>query len=268
MIKSWLNESPRKEGLYKKFSVIDLSENSCDRTTIISYLAKKLIIHIEDPAWLKKRLGSMGEENFKVFIADQILPHPKIKFSPRQSLLAEIMTAEILEELRGALLPMYKLRHKEKKDQAMRGKADVVTCKLNENDKPVISFVEVKSNSRYDKQIAKKAYEGLPIKMEDIPETITFFSKKLFIEDKYDLADKFDTALEDPDSYYRDYQIFLIFEKNKWKEDILEVLDDIKVKLPDLIVNVVLIDSLKELVDHTYKLAPEGAVEVCSNGKE
>ena len=72
----------------------------------------------------------------------------------------------------------------------------------------------------------------------------------------------FDKAIRDPKSYSKDFHIFLIFEKDKWKEDILKNLDNIQVELPNLTLNVVLINSLKDLIKETYSLVPEVTEEV------
>ncbi|GAA5818153.1 MAG: Pseudogene of conserved hypothetical protein [Methanobrevibacter sp. CfCl-M3] len=176
-------------------------------------------------------------------------------FSSKQSMWGEIIVGSVLEEVKKHLLPAYKLRHREVRDKAMRGKADLVSCKF-ENDRPIIIFTEVKSKRTYnktkDENICTKAYESLEKNDVESPEMINHISDYLEKEDKYDLMDIFDEAIRNPKSYSREFNIFIVMEKSIWDEIILENLNENELKLFDLSINILLIDSLKELVENSY----------------
>lgn len=157
------------------------------------------------------------------------------------------------------------MRYKELRNRAMGGKADVIACKILAN-KPVIIFAEVKSKITYDKEIAKKAYEGLASNNVEVPEIVDYISKRLEDRGKYRLVAIFDKAIRDPRSYSKDFHIFLIFERDKWREEILDFLDGIEIKSPNLTLNVVKINSLKDLIKETYLLVPKVAEEVVYSG--
>lgn len=93
-----------------------------------------------------------------------------------------------------------------------------------------------------------------------------YISKRLEDRGKYRLVAIFDKAIRDPRSYSKDFHIFLIFERDKWREEILDFLDGIEVKSPNLTLNVVKINSLKDLIKETYSLVPRVAEEVVYSG--
>jgi len=269
MINKWLKEVKRVNTHYSKFSVIDLTENDMQEELkeLKKFLANQILIHLDYPERLRRIYKDEPKDKLRKHILDLILPKKDVHFNPEQSFLGEIVTADILEKIRKAILPIYKLRYKESRDRAMRGKTDVIACKILAN-RPIIIFAEVKSKITYDKKIAKKAYEGLVLNNIEVPEILDYISRRLEDRDEYNLVCLFDKAIRDPKSYSKDFHIFLIFEKDKWKEKILEILDTIEIKLPGLTLNVVLIDYLKDLFKETYSLVPEVAEEIVYNEQE
>lgn len=269
MINKWLKEVKRVNAHYTKFAVIDLTENDMreELKELKKFLANLILIHLDYPERLRRIYKDEPNDKLRKYISDLVLPNKNVLFNPEQSFLGEIVTAEILEKIRKAILPIYKLRYKESRDRAMRGKADVIACKILAN-RPIIIFAEVKSKITYDKKIAKKAYEGLVLNNIEVPEIVDYISRRLEDRDEYNLVSLFDKAIRDPKSYSKDFHIFLIFEKDKWKEKILEILDTIEIKLSNLTLNVVLINSLKDLIKETYSLVPEVAEEVVYSEQE
>jgi hypothetical protein len=269
MINKWLKEVKRVNTHYSKFSVINLTENDMkeELKELKKFLANRILIHLDYPERLRRIYRDKPNDKLRKHVSDLILPNKNVSFNPEQSFLGEILTAEILEKIRKAILPIYKLRYKELKDRAMRGKADVLACRIFAG-KPVLIFAEVKSKITYKKKIAEEAYRELVLNNVEVPEIVDYISKRLEDRDEYNLANLFDKAIVDSKSYSKDFHIFLIFEKNKWKEDILENLDNIQVELPNLTLNVVLINSLKDLIKETYSLVPEVAEEIVYNEQE
>jgi len=267
MINKWLKEVKRVNTNYSKFAVIDLTENNIQEELkeLKKFLANQILIHLGSIKRLRDMYKNKPKDKLGKYVSDCILPKKCAHFNPEQSFLGEILTAEILEKIRKAILPIYKLRYKELRNKAMRGKADVIACNLL-GDKPRIIFAEVKSKITYKKKIAEEAYKGLIKNNVKVPEIVDYISRRLENDDKYDLASLFCKAIINPNFYSKDFHIFLIFEKDKWKEDILKKLNDIEIKLPNLTLNVVLISSLKDLIKETYSLVPEVAEEIVYNG--
>ena len=264
MIDKWLKEEKRVKTTYSKFVVIDLTENDI-RKELKKFLANQILIHLDYPERLRRIYKDEPKDNLRKHVLEHILPNKHEPFNPEQGFWGEVVTAEILQKTRRAILPCYRLRYKELRDMAMRGKADVIACKILSN-RPTIIFAEVKSKITYDKKIAKKAYEGLASNNVEVPEIVDYISKLLEDRGKYRLVAIFDKAIRDPRSYSKDFHIFLIFERDKWREEILDFLDGIEIKLPNLTLNVVKINSLKDLIKETYLLVPEVAEEVVYSG--
>jgi hypothetical protein len=272
MIEDWLKRDERHTGI-PKFFIFDLTEDNLDNLDDLKkFLAKQVLIHLANPSRLIRIFKSRPVDELTDHIINSKLPPEDARFSPKQSFWAEILSAEISERMDEFMLPIYKLRYKDSRDKAMRGKADVLACKIVE-DKPIIIFSEVKSKSVYispkeSKKLATEAFDGVCSNNTDFPEIVDYISER--IEDlpdnnpnKYFLMDLFDNAVIHPTSYTKDFRIFFIFEKEKWKEECLEIFDIEKIKeLPTLTINIVLIDYLKDLIDNTYLLVPKAAKEI------
>lgn len=267
MINKWLKEEKRVNTHYSKFSVIDLTENDMQEEVkeLKRFLANRILIHLGSIERLRDMYKDEPKDKLGKYVSDCILPEKGACFNPEQSFLSEIITAEILEKIRKAILPIYKLRYKELRNKAMRGKADVIACNLL-GDKPRIIFAEVKSKITYKKKIAEEAYKGLIKNNVEVPEIVDYISKILENDDEYNLASLFCKAIINPSFYSKEFHIFLIFEKGKWKEDILKNLNAIEIELPNLTLDVVLINSLEDLIEETYLLVPEVAEEIVYNG--
>lgn len=187
----------------------------------------------------------------------------------------EIVSAEILNVFRNHLIPIYKLRYKEKKDQAMRGEADVVTCYLD--DTPlIIAFSEVKTkgnikqNGFYEyKKEMKKAEKELLKDNVDKPEILDYIHRILYTKNKNNsLFQIFDDAIKNPNSYKKEFHIFMIMEKNRWDEQIIEFFKENITELPNLIINIVLINSLNELIGETYEIILDIAEDIINDFEE
>ena len=186
----------------------------------------------------------------------------------------EIISAEILNVFRKHLIPFYRLRHKEKQNQSMRGEADVVTCYLD--DTPlIIAFTEVKTKGNIEqtgfyeyKKEMKNAEKELLKDNVDKPEILEYVHKILSYDDKYELLQKFDDAIKNPNSYKKEFHIFMIMEKNRWGDQIIEFFKEKSTELPNLTINIVLIDSLNELIDETYEIILDIAEDIINDFKE
>lgn len=236
------------------------------------FLANKMFIHLEDLNKFKRRLNGESLEEIEKYLANFVLPDPKADFNPRQGFWAEIVSAEILESLNNHILPAHKLRYKELKDAAMRGKADVVTCKID-NGHPEINFSEVKSKSVYispkeSEKLAKEACKGVFKNDRDYPEILKLIADKHEIEnpEDYDLIQIFDEAMKNPESYSKNFHIFFLFDEKTWKDECLDFFDKKKMRnKPNLTIHIFLINSFKELVGDTYSLIPIIAEEIANN---
>ena len=156
----------------------------------------------------------------------------------------------------------------------MRGETDVVTCDLNDNPL-IISFTEVKTkgdiknNGFYEyKEEMKKAEKGLLNNNVNHPEILDYICRRLYDEKKYELSQKFDEVFKNPNSYNKEFNIFMVMEKKRWGERIIEFFKENITKLPNLTINIVLINSLNELIDETYEIILDIAEDVINDFQE
>jgi len=267
MLHNWLTEEENKSHSHK-FFVIEIIEkdNFTDAVKLRKFIAEQILNHLDYPDRIKRIFSNQPIENLENHILNVLIPPKNAPFHPQISFWGEILVAVYLEKIKALILPVLKLRYRELYNRAMAGKADVLCCDVSTNN-PIIFFSEVKTKTSYDKSkdisIAKKAFDGISSNNVPNPEIVDYISKRLEEKDEYDLMDLFDKFIIDPDSYSKNFQIFLVFDKNQWDEDILEYVDNnVNVNLPNLTINVVLIDSLRDLIDESYSIVLEVAKEV------
>ncbi len=235
-------------------------------------IAKRILISLGDPENIKF-MCELDEINLKDYVIDHVIPDKDNKkiIYPRKSTWGEIIAAEILKDIRGHFIPIYRLRHKNKRNSAMQGGADVVTCVGSEKDF-YISLSEVKakgdlkSRGVYDYRIeVEKAYNHLKDTNIDEPEIIDHMIKILRFERKFELAKIFRGYFKNFKKSNKEFHIFMIMEKSRWGEDILRLFKNETIELPNLSINIFLINNLNQLINRTYETIPEIAEEVVYN---
>lgn len=82
------------------------------------------------------------------------------------------------------------------------------------------------------------------------------------------MLQKFDEAFNNPKSYKKEFHIFMVIEKDRWGEQIINFFKENITQLPNLTINIVLINSLNELIDETYKTILDIAEEVINDFEE
>ena len=230
MLKLWIEENKlEKEDYPNKMEFYEFEEKIEITAEIKKNISKKVLLSLYDPEYLKIRFNNLNSDEIKKDLKESLLPDENALFHPQKSMWGEIVSAEILNVFRNHLIPIYKLRYKEKKDQAMRGEADVVTCYLD--DTPlIIAFSEVKTkgnikqNGFYEyKKEMKKAEKELLKDNVDKPEILDYIHRILYTKNKNNsLFQIFDDAIKNPNSYKKEFHIFMIMEKNRWGEQIIE----------------------------------------------
>ena len=276
MLKLWIEENKKEKLDYpNKMEFYEIQEKIEITREIKEDISKRVLLNLEDPGYLKFEFNDYNSEEIKKFLKDSILPNENAQFNPKKSLWGEIISAEILNVFRKHLMPIYKLRYKEKKDQAMRGSADVVTYYYNENHL-IFSFSEVKTKGNIRKKgfyeyknEMKKAEEGLLNNNDNnkTPEILVYICRRLYDLKRYDLLQIFDDAIKS-NNYKKEFHIFMIMEKRRWGEQIINFFKEKNTELPNLTINIVLINSLNELIDETYEIILEIAEDMINDFKK
>lgn len=275
MLKLWIEENKKEKPNYpNKMEFYEYQEKIEITDEIKIDISKRVLFGFASHKFLKGRFNNLTSEEIKECLIESILPEKNAKFYPQKSMWGEIIAVEILNVFKHHLIPFYRLRHKEKQNQAMRGEADVVTCYLGSNPL-IIAFTEVKTKgnikdkyiSSYKKEM-RNAEKELVKDNVDKPEILEYMYKILNYDDKYDLLEKFDDAIKNPDSYKKEFHIFMIMEKCRWEEKIIDFFKKETTELPNLTINIVLINSLNELIDETYEIILEIAEDVVNDFKD
>ena len=272
MLRLWIEENKIEKPDYpNKIEFYGFQEKIEITAEIKKDISKRILLGLRDPQSLKLRFDSLSSDEIRECLIDSILPNKKAPFHPQKSMWGEIISAEILSEFKNHLIPFYRLRHKEKQNQAMRGEADVVTCYFDD-DSLIISFTEVKTKGdiegsgyyEYKKEMQNAEKELLKDNVEK-SEILEYIHEKLFYDDKCGLLHKFDEAIKNPDSYKKEFHIFMIMEKNRWGEQIINFFKEDSTELPNLTIDIVLINSLNDLIDETYEIILDIAEDVIND---
>ena len=264
MINKWISEEIRNPCKYC-FSIIDITELDDISDDVKKYISEFILSSFRNIEHLKRRYKDKSVAELKKYIGNNIFAPNDDAFGKnvRQGDWGEIIAALILKDVRGFILPVSKLRSKVNHEKSMFG-TDVFAIKEDSDgniDKLV--YCESKTRRTYSKNIGEEAYNSLyKDKGESLTQIIDFISKIYFEKGNYELADKYDEIFHNIENYEKEFQIFLVFEKSIWKEDILKTLHDLPPDIQNLHVNVLLIDNLKDVIEHTYNMTLEVGEEL------
>lgn len=264
MIKKWINEVPRKPCPYC-YSVIDITELDEISDDVKRYISEFILSSFRNIEHIKRRYKDKPVEKLKEYIANNIFAPNDDAFGKnvRQGDWGEIISALVLKDFRGLVLPVFKLRWKVNHEKSMFG-TDVFAVKEDEHGNiHKLIYCESKTRRTYSKSVGEEAYNSLyKDNGESLSQIIDFISKVYFEKGNFAISDKYDEIFNNIDKYKKEFQIFLILEKSIWNEEVLKTLHDIPPELHDLHVNVLLIENLKDVIEHTYNMSIEVGEEL------
>lgn len=271
-MQDWLEEKERIcSGL--NFKVIDISEKDEISDSLERQIAFELLQAFYPLEGLKRRIKNMPLENIENFVKKIFSPHRQgYDSSVRAGDWGEVFSGLYLQQIKKHVIPLYKIRYKHRNNKSVQ-MLDLLTFKENDNS---IHFNEIKTrssalkdmkkngvtiaNSKYD--VAKNAYEELIAEYNaDTPLIYSFISRMFDNNQNYDLADQFDEYIK-ANNNNKKGNIFLLFEKKYWDNEIIDKLNTVEIEIKDLKVIVILINDLKSLIETTYQLTIDIAKEL------
>jgi len=247
-----------------KFPVIDVIEGVEITEDILDYLAREIVLAHGSPTMIKHECRRLiaDVKNVKLnvvkdYIEQEILPsidRPQARIGN----FGEILAAIFLVESEGFWFPIYKLRYREKKDWSMR-LTDLCLVKKVGVTKPLFCFGEVKTKSvSCNVKLGVEGHDSLAKDnaLED-PEVLRFLCTQLYEMGKLDEAFFLSEIRLDLTPYDTRHDLFLIHNKEDWREEILEKLANhgLNKNLIDFSVKVILISQLKNVIDKAYARA-------------
>ena len=272
MIEDWLKYKEKKNTEYL-FRLIHITENqSPPDDNLIKYLQEKILLSYRTLDFYKFHLDeTVTEDEIRKYVIEKVIPKDENQFdrNVRQGDWGEVLAALIVSKFQDLEVPINKLQWKFNKDKAVFG-TDLLA--FNKGDKiEDIYYYEIKTrlnpNNKETKNgeshyIAVWAYRSLEKDKQSPTESIADFLERLYIEKgDYDTASKFKDIVKNPHNYNRKFELFLIIEKSKFIDEILQELNDLPPKLNPLNVTIVFIDNLGDLVKKTWQDIENGLIE-------
>jgi hypothetical protein len=271
-MQNWLEENERNCSDLK-FKVIDISEKNEISDSLERQIAFELLQAFYPLDGLKRRIKNKSQDDIEKFVKNLFSPNRRgYDSSVRTGDWGEVFSGLYLQQIKEHVIPLYKIRYKHRNNKSIQ-MLDLLTFKENDNS---IHFNEIKTrssalkdmqkngitiaNSKYD--VAKNAYEELISEYNaDTPLIYSFISRMFDNNQNYDLADQFDEYIKTNNNNKKG-NIFLLFEKKYWDNEIINKLNNVEIEIKDLKVIVVLINDLKSLIETTYQLTIDIAREL------
>ncbi|MGG3889603.1 Hachiman antiphage defense system protein HamA [Metabacillus fastidiosus] len=260
MIRDWLIHSNRSNHRYK-YNIIDVSETDIRAETAFPlWLATELLLAYKNPNHLKRRYSKRGKAELRDYLINEVFPPltTVIDKNVRRGDWGEIVTSLILRDIGQLETALIKLRYKLNRKKSSFG-IDVFGVQLDKAGKVCgLCVCETKTKITYDKKIGIKAHDSLFSNDTSAIITISDFMSTLYYnEGKLELSDQFDEIVLQKANFPTNHHVFLVHEKNKWNEDILVELDNLQGLKQGFNVNVLLIDDLDHLANHSFSLIPD-----------
>lgn len=272
MLSKWLEEKTRDKHPYT-FNVCDISEKNRVDEEILDYLSKKTLISYRSIKSLKKTFSSKPAKELKKYLKKYVFPsvqeivkngEKRIRKNVRKGDLGEIITALVVTEFRGLVVPFYKLRWKFNNNRSIFC-TDILAHNKGKNITDLF-YYEVKTRTTLNNKIAIEAHDSLK---RDIPnESIADFLQRYYsniaetLENQgkkeasvsfYDIAEKYSDIVNNPSNYSRKFEIVLVLEKSEFREKVLTTLNALPPTLSSLTVTIILVDNLNNIVKNTHK---------------
>jgi len=276
MIEDWLKYEEKDTSEYV-FRLIHITENqSPPDDDLIKYLQKKILTSYRKLDYYKFHLGNAAtEDEIRDYVKKQVIPKEENQFdrNVRQGDWGEILATLIVSKFQNLEIPINKLQWKLNKDKAVFG-TDLLAFNKGEKIEDIY-YYEIKTrlnpNNKEEKRpnrhyIAVWAYKSLYKDEQSPTESIADFLERLYFEkEDYDTASKFKDIVKNPHKYNRKFELFLIVEKSKFINEILQELNKLPPKLKPLNVTIVFIDNLGDLVKKTWQDIENVLIEKLNN---
>ncbi len=276
MIEDWLKYEEKDAPEYV-FRLIHIMENqSPPDKELIKYLQDNILISYRKIDFYKFHLGDTAtEDEIRSYVKEQVIPKEENQFdrNVRQGDWGEILATLIVSKFQNLEIPINKLQWKFNKDKAVFG-TDLLAFNKGEKIENIY-YYEIKTRLNPDKKegkipnrhyIAVWAYQSLYKDELSPTETIANFLELLYFEkEDYETSSKFKDIVKNPHKYNRNFELFLIIEKSKFIDDILQELNELPPELKPLNVTIVFIDNLGKLIKETWEDIENVLIEKFNN---
>lgn len=266
MLQNYFSYQIRQPAPFTKFNVIDVLESTEADDDFLEYLAHNLVIANVKREFLADAyntlVGDTQELNLtilKEFLETRVLPDNIIV---RVGDFGEILSSCLLTEFEGFNPLVFKLRHREKRNWAVR-LTDPCLLKISDDGEPLVCYGEVKTNSSRRKlQLAIEGHESI-VKDEALsdPEILKFICGWLYETERFNEKELVLKIWLEKIAYRKRYDLFLVHDAAQWSEEILNRLEahEVSEQIVDFSVKIVLITNLRDVIDQSYAKTPVAA---------
>lgn len=143
VVRDWLKIEDRIPNPYS-FRIKDAIENSVDKDGVVRFCGSELINAVRNLRFLEFVLKNNGLNVLSEYVRNNVFALEGS--STWVGDFGEVLCASILRDCDKHIIPIYKLRGREKQNMSMR-LTDIITYK-NENDAIIINFSEVKTRTK------------------------------------------------------------------------------------------------------------------------
>jgi hypothetical protein len=233
-------------------------------TAFIDYIKEQILFAYRPLKFYQNHFSpSATDDEIRSYVKDKIIPGDDFRLdrNVRQGDWGEILAGLIVTYFQNLKVPMNKLQWKFNKDKAVFG-TDLIAFN-KDGDIKDIHYYEIKTRQNpHQKEGNKKgryyvsvwAYKSLEKDANSPTSSIANFLELLYFEkNDFENSNKFKDIIKNPQNYTSYYEIFLIIERDKFNEILLDALDVLPPILSPINVTLVFIDELKELVRKTWQ---------------
>lgn len=223
-LRDWLVYEPRPGD--PAFTVIDVEEIHPRPEDVTDQLGRRLRDAKLDPRYIDRMGAALGWGPIAARLARG---RPGI----RRGEFGEVLAQAIAETFEGWQFPVSKLRYQIDPEQTLPG-TDLFGLRLTDEGATEVLFAESKLRTTYDKNAAVAAHDQL---VEDekrgFDSILTFVLQRMYVEASPHLG-ALESYLNSRDADLSTYGVFLTFETEVWREEVIEELaarDDLLIPL-------------------------------------
>ena len=270
MLKSWLNHTNWPQKLH--FNLIEVTENKIADEGVKYFLNTQML---EEYAWInflidKYRL--QDKSKLVNYLEKQKLPDNIDNLSKNvwQGDLWEIIAKLIVLYYRDLAVPANKLRVKENKDKSVfwidmiaHNKWDKISDWIYYEVKTKQDLAKKDYNDEWNpRYITLVAYDWLKSIENNNESAAAHLMQTCYYSWDYKQSALYWEIVDGTNKVKKYYEIFIIWEKSTYKEDIIDALDNINPSLSPLSITIVLIDWFKKLVEDLRNKICDDAVKI------
>jgi hypothetical protein len=186
-----------------------LLERDAIRDQIRQPLADAVLEHHSHRQRIADRLTRLGHDHTASWIREELPREDRV----RKGNFGEVVLSEHLCQRYRYVMPVLKLRYRDKHNLPMRGE-DVVAFKMTSSQIDAVVIGEAKTVCKFSRQTVLDAHERLSSAYNPRPMTLSMFAEILYEKEQAALAKQVDIVSDrlSEDSFPREYWIFLINE--------------------------------------------------------